>query len=263
MKTDILWSMSPLLSQPFVDLDFMGPLSEQRAERLVKFLAEGLGAGVVLDLGCGWAELLLRVVEAAAGSRGVGVDADGASIAHGREVAHQRGLADRVTLIHGDAKEHSSGQADALLCLGASQIWGPPVQDRRPLDYSAALGALRAMVTRGARVVYGESIWSQPPTTAAVAHLSGRTDELVMLPELVELAVTERFMPMAIHQATIDEWDAFESGYGACYARWLAEHDVHHPDAESIRTSAARQRQAYLEGYRGVLGLGYLELVAI
>lgn len=255
--------MSPLLSQPFEDLTFMSPLSEERAERLVKFLAHGLDDGVVLDAGCGWAELLLRVVEAAPGSGGVGVDTDEALIAHGRELAHQRGLADRVTLIHGDAKEHSPGQADAVLCVGASQIWGPPAQDRQPLDYAAALAALRAIVPAGARVVYGDSIWLQPPTTTAVSHLSGRTDELVMLPELVELAVTHGFMLMAVHQATTDEWDVFESCYGACYARWLVEHGTHHLDAASIRTSAAQQRQAYLSGYRGVLGLGYLELVAI
>ncbi len=49
------------LRQPFEDLMFMSPLSEQRAERLVRFIAEGLD-GTVLDVGCGWAELLLRTV---------------------------------------------------------------------------------------------------------------------------------------------------------------------------------------------------------
>ena len=255
--------MSPLLSQPFDDLTFMGPLSEQRAGRLVTFLAHGLGDGMVLDVGCGWAELLLRVVAAAPSCAGIGVDTDEASITHGRALVDQRGLTDRVTLVHGEAKEQSPRQASALLCVGASQVWGPPVEDRQPLDYAAALAALRATVPRGARVVYGESIWSSQPTTAAVAPLSGRFDELVPLPDLVELAVAHQFMPMAVHQASTDEWDTFESGYGACYARWLTEHDPHHPDAESVRASAARQRQAYLSGYRGVLGMGYLELVAV
>ena len=255
--------MPPLLSQPFEDLTFMSPLSEQRASRLVTFLTHGLGDGLVLDVGCGWAELLLRVVAAAPDCRGIGVDSDEAVITHGRVLADQRGLAGRVTLVHGEAKEQSPRQADALLCVGASQIWGPPVEDRQPLDYVAALAAVRATVARGARVVYGESIWSRPPTTAAVAPLSGRLDELVPLPELVELAVTHHFMPMAVHQADTDEWDTFESGYGACYARWLVEHEPDHPDAASVRASAARQREAYLNGYRGVLGMAYLELVAV
>lgn len=255
--------MSPLLSQPFDDLTFMGPLSEQRAGRLVTFLAHGLRDGVVLDVGCGWAELLLRVVAAVPDCAGIGVDTDGDSITHGRALVHQRGLTDRVTLVHGDAREQSPRRVDALLCVGASQIWGPPAEDREPLDYAAALAAIRATVARGARVVYGESIWSCPPTTAAVSPLAGRFDELVSLPELVELAVAHHFMPIAVHQASTDEWDTFESGYSACYARWLVEHDPDHPDTESVHASAARQRAAYLSGYRGVLGMGYLELIAI
>lgn len=255
--------MATLLSEPSEDLTFMSPLSEDRAGRLVAFLAHGLEDGVVLDVGCGWAELLLRVVAAAPASGGIGIDTDEASITHGRALVEQYGLAGRVTLIQGDAKDHSPGQADAMLCVGASQIWGPPVEVRQPLDYAAALSAIRATVPKGARVVYGESIWSSPPSTAAVSHLSGRVDELVALPELVELAVAHGFAPMAVHEASPDEWDTFESGYSACYARWLSEHEPTDPDAESVRTSAARQRSAYLSGYRGVLGMAYLELLAV
>lgn len=167
-----------------------------------------------------------------------------------------------MTLIQGDAKEHSPGESDATLCVGASQIWGPVVKDGQPLDYAAALTAIRARVPQGARVVYGESIWSSPPSTAAVSHLSGRVDELVALPELVDLVVANGFAPMAVHEAGLDEWDTFESG-SACYARWLAEHDANDPDAADVRTSAERQRAGYLSGYRGVLGMAYLELLAV
>jgi len=44
------------------DLTFLAPLSEARATRLVAFLAEE-PPSTVLDVGCGWAELLLRVEE--------------------------------------------------------------------------------------------------------------------------------------------------------------------------------------------------------
>ena len=118
-----------------------------------------------------------------------------------------------------------------MVCIGASQVWGPPVEDNQPLDYSSALAALRAVVPRGARVVYGEGIWSSPPTATAVAPLAGRLDELVSLAELIDLAVAEGFVPVAVHEASIDEWDQFESGFSAGYARWLAAHDPDHPDA--------------------------------
>ncbi len=244
------------------DLVFMSPLSEERAARLVRFLATDL-TGSVLDLGCGWAELLLQVLAAAPDAHGVGVDVDTVSLARGRELAAQRGLGNRVSLVEEDPRTASPRRADAVICIGASQIWGPPVEDGLPLDYAAALVALRATVQRGARVVYGEGIWSRTPTPEAVAPLSGRLDELVTLTELVELAVAHGFAPVAVHEATLDEWDVFESGYAAGWAVWLAEHDLDHPGAAEVRERAARQRAAYLGGYRGVFGMAYLELIAL
>ena len=248
---------------PYEDLVFMAPLSAQRADALIRHLARDLRGGTVLDLGCGWAELLLRTVSAAADARGVGVDTDARAIAHGRLLAEQRGLADRVTLIHGDVKTEAPGQAEALICIGASQIWRSPVADRQPMDYVSALKALRAKVSPGAPVVYGEGIWSSPPTQQAADPLSGRLDEFTTLPGLLDLAVAQGFMPVAVHEANLDEWDVFESGYSACFARWLAEYGPDHVDAAEISTRAARQRAAYLNGYRGILGLAYLCLVAV
>ncbi|HEY2326789.1 MAG TPA: methyltransferase domain-containing protein [Gaiellaceae bacterium] len=254
--------MTITLTAHHEDLTFMTPLSEQRADSLVRFLTADL-RGLALDIGCGWAELLLRVIAAAPDAAGFGVDSDAAAIAHGRELAEQRGLTDRVTLVCGDAKSESPERADALICIGASQIWGPAVEENLPLDYSSALLALRTKVPRGARVIYGEGIWSRPPTQAAVEPLSGRFDELVPLPELVELAVAHGFMPVAVQEASIDEWDEFESGFTARYAKWLAKHGPDHEDAAEIRARFERQRAAYLHGYRGILGMAYLCLLAV
>lgn len=254
--------MSIVLSGHWNNLTFMTPLSEPRAAELVRFAADGLD-GTVLDIGCGWAELLLRVVAAAPAGRGIGIDLNDASIKHGRELAAQRGIRDRVTLISADATTRAPQRADAVICIGASQVWGPPVEANQPLDYESALAAIRAKVSRGAKVIYGEGIWSRPPTPEAAAPLSGRLDEFVPLADLVELTVAAGFMPVAVHEASIGEWDEFESGYNAGYTRWLAEHGPDHPDADEVRNRAARQRAAYLNGYRGILGMAYLSLLAV
>jgi cyclopropane fatty-acyl-phospholipid synthase-like methyltransferase len=73
----------PTLPPLHLDLTFLAPLSEERAARLVGFLAEGDPA-TVLDVGCGWAELLLRVLEAAPNAQGVGLDLDEESITAAR-----------------------------------------------------------------------------------------------------------------------------------------------------------------------------------
>ncbi|HEY3504604.1 MAG TPA: class I SAM-dependent methyltransferase [Actinocatenispora sp.] len=250
------------LAPPYQDLTFMSPLSEDRAARLVRFLADGLD-GVVVDVGCGWAELLLRVVEAAPKATGLGLDLDADAVGHGRRLAERRGLDQRVRLVVGNARDELPARVDAAICIGATQVWGEEGRTDLPIDYRSALRALRSAVEPGGRVVYGEGVWSAEPTEAAAAPLAGRLDEFVRLPELLDLAVAEGFRPVQVHEATLDEWDEFESGYSACYARWLATHPADHPHADEVRRRADRQRAAYLRGYRGVLGLAYLGLLAV
>lgn len=252
------------LPPPHEHLTFMSPMSGARADALVDFLTRDLRDGAaVLDLGCGWAELLLRTVAAHPSSRGVGVDTNEASLAHGTALATDRGLADRVELVAGDARTAGPATADAVICVGASHIWQVESAEPLPIPYDAALTALRARTVRGGRVVYGEGIWSRPPTPEAAAPLAGRLDEFVTLAELVDTATRCGFAPVVVGEADQGEWDEFESGYLAGHARWLAEHPADHPDAEEVRQRAARQRAAYLGGYRGVLGLAYLGLVAV
>ena len=254
--------MSPTFTPPHVDLTFMAPLSEERAARMVRFLAEG-SPGTVLDIGCGWAALLLRVLEGVPDAVGEGVDLDAESISYGQAQAVVRGLTDRVDLRVDDTRDLSGGW-DAVICIGASQVWGAPVEEAQPLAYDAALAALRRLVSRGGRVIYGDGIWSRPPTPAATAPLAGRDDEFLTLGGVVDLAVAAGFAPLEVHEASLEEWDVFESGYAAGYARWLASHDADDPEAAQVqRGFAERQRTAYFSGYRGVLGLGYLELLAV
>jgi hypothetical protein len=43
----------------------------------------------------------------------------------------------------------------------------------------------------------------------------------------------------------------------------LAGHEPDHPDADEVRAMATRQRGGYLCGYRGIMGMAYLQLLAI
>lgn len=132
-----------------------------------------------------------------------------------------------------------------------------------PLDYRSALAGVRATLKTGSPAIYGEAIWTATPTPEAIAPLSGRPDEFVFLPDLLDMARDSGFAVTQVHQATLDEWDAFESGYTARYARWLASHAADHPDAPAVRTRVQAQRDAYFRGYRGILGMAYLAMFAV
>jgi hypothetical protein len=237
----------------------MSPLSAERAGRLVDFLADV--DGVIVEIGCGWAELLLRAVTVAPRATAIGIDLDEAAIAHGHRSAAERGLADRVVLTSHESALPSN--AAAALSVAATHAWAPPATGgSEPLHYDRALARIRSLLAAGGRVGYGEGIWSRPPTAAAVAALGGREDEMVDLDHLVRIATDSGFDVASAEVATEQEWDEFESGYVERYRRWLAAHPDGHPDAAEVRGRLERQRDAYLNGYRGVLGFAYLELMA-
>lgn len=248
------------LSPLYDDLTFLSPLSEARANSLVAFVAEG-EPSTVLDIGCGWGELLMRILTSVPQAHGLGVDIEPRRIEEAGRRAAARGLADRARFEARDARLIKRTR-DAVVCIGASQVWGPPVEARQPLDYAAALTALRDLVPTGGRLVYGEAIWDTAPTPAATSALSGRDDEYLSVEELTALVQGHGFTVSHVDVASQDEWDRFETGFAHRLERWLDRHPSDHPEGAEVRKQLDEQRTRYLKGYRGVLGMAYINLIA-
>ncbi len=79
------------------------PLSDAHASLLLDALALN-EADTVLDLGCGWAELLTRAVRRTAQAAGIGVDTNPGELQRARTLVSDRALADRVTLVEQPAE---------------------------------------------------------------------------------------------------------------------------------------------------------------
>ncbi|GHG10942.1 SAM-dependent methyltransferase [Streptomyces filamentosus] len=240
-------------------LTFHGPLSEDRAERLVRRIAAS-GPADVLDIGCGWGELLLRVLDAVPGAKGTGIDINAEDLARGRALAAERGLADRAVFVEESARGTARGPVDAVLCLGSSQALCDP---ELPYDPAEVLRELRRLVRPGGVVVLGEGFWERTPTEAELAGMwpGARVDDHLPLGDLVDLALGAGFRPAWIESAGREEWEVFESGYRYDTELWLAAHPDH-PLAAETRERVDRQRSGWLNGYRNVLGIAYLTLVA-
>lgn len=225
-------------------LTFNAPLSEARADALAQRLA-ATSPTAVLDVGCGWAELLLRVLAAAPDAQGVGVDTDDDHLARGRAAAAARGLSPRVRLENRPGAEVTE-PADVVLCIGSSHAFGDTVAE--------ALAGLRRLVRPGGRLILGEGTWE----VRGPVEPERVWDDVVALPSiagLTDLAVAQGFRPLWIETANEDELFAFESGYLADLEEWLLTHDD-----PAVRARADEHRSRWLHGYRNAFGFAYLTL---
>ena len=241
-------------------LTFHGPLSEARAARIVARLAAHRPR-TVLDIGCGWGELMLRILAATPAATGLGLDTDAGDLARGRTNAYERGLGGRVTFVQESAVRTVRGPADLVLCVGASHA---VTEVEPPAHTGPALAELRRLVSPGGRVLLGEGFWHRTPTAAELAGMwpGSTAGEYGDLPGLVDQAVKAGFRPAWTETATLEEWEDFESGYQCDEEEWLAAH-ADHPQAAELRERVDQHRSHWLRGYYGLLGIAYLTLVPV
>jgi hypothetical protein len=233
-------------------LDFNAPMSDARAYELINTLQPLAGATVV-DFGCGWAELLLRVLETEPTARGFGVDGDESGIARGRANAASRGLDKNTKLDLADVTTWEGPVADIAISIGASHAWG---------HTRSTLEAMRERTRPGGQVLLGDAFWEQPPTDDILTRLEAKPDDYGTLAELVDLAMACGFRLLNLATANLDEWDSFESRWCAARERWLAA-NPDHPEFDEVKTVVDEHRDTWLHGYRGYLGFAYLTLVRL
>ncbi|WP_404383946.1 methyltransferase domain-containing protein [Knoellia locipacati] len=225
-------------------LTFIAPLSEARADALAHRLA-ARSPGTLLDVGCGWGELLLRVGARAPEATGLGVDTEERHLERARARARELGVDSRVTFANRPGDELTE-PADVVICIGSSQAFGESAAD--------ALTALRPLVRPGGCLVLGEGTWE----VRGPVEVDRVWDDVVNLPSiagLADLAVDAGYRPLWVETASQDELFAFESGYLADLEEWLMRHD----DAE-VRARADEHRSRWLHGYRNAFGFAFLTL---
>ncbi|WP_405811570.1 class I SAM-dependent methyltransferase [Streptomyces sp. NBC_01520] len=232
-------------------LTWSTPLSEEHAARLITACGPAPGARIA-DFGSGWGELLMRLVEAAPGSTGDGIETDPDAVARGQLLAAERGLTGRVRFHEAPAAGYPGGGYDLAVSIGSSHAW--------PGGTTGALKALRAAVRPGGRVLFGDGFWEREPSEAALEGLGAEPGDFGPLLGLVRQAETAGLRVLQVTVADQREWDLFESaaniGQGE---RWALAHPGHPLHAEVTAAVDAR-RTGYYGGYRGTLGLAYLVL---
>ena len=222
-------------------LNFNNPMTEATADRLVAELV-ATSPNRILDVGCGWAELLLRLLAACPDATGHGIDHDDALIDRAKSNARDRNLTSRVTFspsLDGDDR------GDLVLNIGAEHVFG---------DLDQALVELHKLVQPGGRLLLGTQFWEQPPSADLVKTIG----ELPTLVELMDAATSIGWRPLGLRVASLDDWDHFESRF---LMDW--EHYVMKPTSRSASdraiAAADDHRRSYLRR-RGTLGFAFVTL---
>ncbi|MBL1099790.1 SAM-dependent methyltransferase [Streptomyces coffeae] len=225
------------------DHPIAAPLADTTVERLLeRAVPEGAR---VLDLGCGRATWLQRILALRPDAVAEGVDTDGAALALGREESRDRGVGDRLVLHEGDATAFTAPHRfEVVLSVGAAHAFG---------GLLPTLAAARRHLAPGGRVLIGDGFWEREPDTPTLGALDAVPEDYADLATTVDRVVADGWTPVHGHISTLQEWDDYEWSWTGALERWALDH-LEDPGAVPAHRAAVEHRDAWLKGYRGTLG---------
>jgi SAM-dependent methyltransferase len=161
-----------------------------------------------------------------------------------RKRAGEAGLDSLIEFVHADACDFSVEREayDAALCLGASFIWD---------GLAGTLAALVPAVRDGGFIAVGEPYWHEWPLPERAEPDEG--EDFLPLSDTVERFRTAELKLVTLIDASLDDWDRYESLHWLAAEKWLSEH-ADDRDAEKIRVLNERFRDRYIRWQRELLG---------
>jgi SAM-dependent methyltransferase len=229
-------------------LAFANPIPAGSIDRAIELA--GLKAGhTVLDIGCGKAELLIRVAKRH-GARGVGVERSALMFAEARARMLGREDGMLLTVYRGDAREVLAdlepASFDLACCIGSSHALG---------NASAALIAMAGLTKSGGHLLLGEGYWKTPPSAAYLAALGGSESDMTTHAGNVNLGTGLGLVPAWAITASDRDWDEYEWAYARGIEDFVGA-NPQDPDAAAMLDRSRSWRRTYLDHGRGTLGFG-------
>lgn len=225
---------------------YCNPLSPARLEEVIGLLALPPRSHV-LDVGCGRAELLIRLAERY-GVNGVGIDQSPFAIKRARDEAARRRSEGQLVFFHQDGGEYFAPQAtfDLGVCLGASWVFG---------GYAPMLRTLTRMVKPGGQILVGQPYWIRPPDPGFLAFLKSEPDTYCSHAENVRNGEKEGLAPLLAWASSPEDWDRYECLQWRAAHKW-AQAEPEDPDVVTLLARVGAERDAYLTWGRDTLGWG-------
>jgi len=226
------------------DHDYCNPISAAKIERMLDLLPLEESSRV-LDLGCGRAELALRIIERF-GARVMAIDNSSLMLDAARERAEWTGALGRLHLDNVDIAEF---QADPetfhlTVMLGAGGI---------PGGMSGICRHLKSWTKSGGYVMIGEGYWERRAHPQYLSLLGADPGQYLNHAGNVQAGVDAGLIPIHAATASADEWDEYEWKYCRSIERYAREHPEDN-DVPEMLDRIRRWRDAYLRWGRDTLG---------
>ena len=226
------------------DHDYCNPLSSAKFERMLDLLPLDASSRV-LDLGCGRAELALRIIERF-GSTVIAIDNSSYMLDAARERAEWTGALGRLHLDDTDIRDFRADPETFhfTVMLDAGGISG---------GMAGICQQLRGWTRSGGHVLVGVGYWKRKPPGELVAMLGGRQKEINDHAGNVQAGIAAGLIPMHAVTATIDEWDDYEWKFCRSVEAYARE-QPDDADVPAMVDRVRRWRDAYLRWGRESLG---------
>jgi SAM-dependent methyltransferase len=226
------------------DHDYCNPISGTKIERLLDMLPLDESSRA-LDLGCGRAELALRIIERF-GSPVVAVDNSSQMLDAARERAEWTGALHKLHLDDVDIRDFKADPETFHLTvmMGAGGIGG---------GMAGICNALKGWTKGGGYVLVGEGYWRQRPHPDYLVLLGGAEAQYLDHRGNVQAGIDAGLIPMHATTASMDEWDEYEWKYCRSIERYAREMPED-PDVPAMLDRIRRWRDGYLRWGRDTLG---------
>jgi hypothetical protein len=225
----------------------MIPLALERVDDLIDLLHLPANAWV-LEVGCGKAELVMRVLMRYA-VQGEGWDSSLALIKEAHRRATQRGLLPfRLRLHAGESRERplDPDSLDLAICAVSSHVYG---------GWSKTLETLSAAMHRDGLILAGERFWKRKPLARQLKTLGLRLRDYCDLAGTVAAGEALGLTPLHATISSEEERDDYEWDLIRAVEEWAAEHPDD-PDRERFLARAHLMRDSYLAWRRDAMGFG-------
>jgi SAM-dependent methyltransferase len=226
------------------DHDYCNPISATKIERLLDLLPLD-ETSRALDLGCGRAELALRIIERF-GSPVIAVEHSSLMLDAARERAEWTGALHKLHLDDVDIRDFKADPETFHLSvmMGAGGITG---------GMAGICNKLKGWTKGGGYVLVGEGYWRQKPHPDYLALLGGSESQYLDHRGNVQAGIDAGLIPMHATTSSTDEWDEYEWKYCRSIERYAREMPDD-PDVPAMLERIHRWRDGYMRWGRDTLG---------